>query len=230
MGKPKRVLIELRHPEKKGKVSFSLLKRKFKRAASMQLDEDFAPMRMKKPPQKTEGETLIVRATLDEEDIKTLRADPDVIEVWDDAPIAPFGKRKPHGRQLIRRKSQLRRPIINVGKERVKSRKTIFDVLSSAIDCDTSISKGNLQTVADTIGVDHLWEAGLKGKGIVIGIVDFGITAEGRIPYGHIPNVIGGYPTDSLGQIASWTLHGNMTATDALGMGSGSKPVRHMHP
>lgn len=91
-------------------------------------------------------------------------------------------------------------------------------------DCNSDESNGTLQDVAEYLGVDQIWDEGFTGEGIVVGIVDGGITAEGR-PVSPsedvdlVPNVIGGWPEDdwgTTGQAHGW--HGNMTATDVLGM------------
>lgn len=90
--------------------------------------------------------------------------------------------------------------------------------------CDCSFgnpANGTIADVANYLGVDQIWSRGHKGQGIVIGIVDGGITAIGRTPKpgetAKISRVIGGYPGD-WGTTAKWGGHGNMTATDALGM------------
>ena len=83
--------------------------------------------------------------------------------------------------------------------------------------------------VTTYLGVDQIWSMGIKGQGIVIGIVDSGINAVGRTQQkmgetGIINNVIGGWPPQRLGNNFSPTGHGNMTATDALGMAPGAQP------
>jgi len=65
------------------------------------------------------------------------------------------------------------------------------------------------------IGVVDIWKQGVTGQGVVIGIVDGGIKASGRVPDGRLSRVIGGWPTD-WGTKADWNEHGMMTATDAL--------------
>lgn len=77
--------------------------------------------------------------------------------------------------------------------------------------------------VATYLGVNQIWAAGFRGAGIVVGIVDGGITAIGRpIKPGEvakIPRVIGGYPTADWGTTAAaWDYHGNMTSWDTLAM------------
>jgi serine protease AprX len=73
------------------------------------------------------------------------------------------------------------------------------------------------------LGVDRIWAAGHRGESIVIGIVDCGITAIGRSvqpgEVASVPRVVGGFPAADWGTTsAAWGGHGNMCATDALGM------------
>src|SRR3990172_6542644 len=102
----------------------------------------------------------------------------------------------------------------------------------SCVDC-TTVGRplGDVARVAKELGVDWIWGAGYTGAGIVVGVVDAGITARGRpvrpgetaaIPYppatGHVsggwppqyPQGQGGWGTTSVG----WGQHGNMMAFD----------------
>jgi subtilisin family serine protease len=89
-------------------------------------------------------------------------------------------------------------------------------------DCDPLTPKGTIADVATYIGVDQVWASGYRGAGIVVGVVDGGITAQGRpVAAGQtprrIPNVVGGWVSD-WGTMALWNEHGNMCGTDVLGM------------
>jgi serine protease AprX len=98
-------------------------------------------------------------------------------------------------------------------------------------DCDPNTPHGTIADVATYLGVSDIWVRGFRGSGIVVGIVDGGITAQGRpVKDGEtdrrIPRVIGGWPTGDWGTEASaWGEHGNMTSTDALGMA----PEAHLY-
>ncbi|HEU0056452.1 MAG TPA: S8 family serine peptidase, partial [Gaiella sp.] len=91
-------------------------------------------------------------------------------------------------------------------------------------DCSPGTPKGTMADVANYLGVSQVWAAGFRGTGMVVGVVDGGITAQGRpVKPGEttrrIPRVIGGWPTADWGTEASrWGEHGNMTSTDVLGM------------
>jgi subtilisin family serine protease len=91
-------------------------------------------------------------------------------------------------------------------------------------DCAPGTPKGTIADVATYLGVAQVWAAGFRGAGMVVGVVDGGITAQGRpVNAGEttrrIPRVIGGWPTADWGtQASAWNEHGNMTSTDVLGM------------
>jgi len=84
--------------------------------------------------------------------------------------------------------------------------------------CDCVVQpKGAIDQVAEFLGVKRVWQAGFRGKGITVGVVDSGITAEGRYT-GTDPKIRGvtnGWPTDWGTKSGG---HGNMCATDVLGM------------
>ncbi len=86
-------------------------------------------------------------------------------------------------------------------------------------DCEPKIAKGAIIDVARYLGVDQIWNAGYRGQGIVVGIVDSGITAEGRCTGSgpKLQRVVGGCAED-WGTKTFAGGHGNMTATDVLGM------------
>jgi hypothetical protein len=91
-------------------------------------------------------------------------------------------------------------------------------------DCTPAAPKGTMADVANYLGVSSIWADGFRGAGIVVGVVDGGITAQGRPVIAgqtsrRIPRVIGGWPVASWGtEAAAWGDHGNMTSTDVLGM------------
>ena len=92
-------------------------------------------------------------------------------------------------------------------------------------DCSPNTPHGTITDVANYLGVNQIWSAGKRGEGIVVGVVDGGITATGRslapgeAPARTINNVIGGWPVASWGTRGSgWGYHGNMCGTDVLGM------------
>jgi subtilisin family serine protease len=95
--------------------------------------------------------------------------------------------------------------------------------------CEQQLT-GTQQQMREVLGVDALWNRGLTGEGIVIGIVDGGITSADRDisqddlcngwdpERDAIPRVLGGSPSRDWGTrgFTPWRWHGNMTATDAL--------------
>lgn len=103
--------------------------------------------------------------------------------------------------------------------EELKSKPNVIGVWTDAKiehtqDCDTNVSKGDLQAVVKYLGVDEIWNK-TRGKGIVIGICDEGIDKneikvvnDGWSPWWFLPP----------GEILAGGDHGNMCATDALGI------------
>ncbi|PRT15097.1 S8 family peptidase [Bacillus wiedmannii] len=106
--------------------------------------------------------------------------------------------------------------------------KGVIAPMADAVDCESGQPKGNINKVISYLGVDKIWEKGIKGDNIVIGIVDAGITAEGRANPSDwtrplIKRVIGGFREDWGTYTNKLSFHGNMTATDALGMAPNAK-------
>lgn len=75
---------------------------------------------------------------------------------------------------------------IEEGKEKeLESKPNVIKVWTDAriaptYDCDTDVSKGDLNRVARYLGVNKVWAKGTRGKGIVIGICDDGVNALSR--------------------------------------------------
>lgn len=150
-------------------------------------------------------ETFVVRGTVaDEDDLDALRSRPDVAGVWWDTPIGPFPSSEDSGPELSDNEGMATCPI-------------------PPCDCSPGTPKGTMADVATYLGVDDVWAAGYRGTGMVVGVLDSGITAQGRpVKSGEtsrrIPRVIGGWPSDWGTESGKWGQHGNMCATDVLGM------------
>lgn len=209
-----RVLVEMR-VQRGMDATFALSRAKELAVPGFQLDASYKPVPVRPDPkmrmnlEAAREETVIVRGTIDEKNIKDLESRSNVIRVWRDTKIAPFLPRSS--------------PI-------------------TPFDCDSGTPKGSIEDVARYLGVDKIWAAGYRGEGMVMGIVDGGTTGEGRPvssqdvnhlpdpscpnawPGRLVPRVIGGWPTQDWGTTGvSWCWHGNMSATDALGMAPEAK-------
>jgi subtilisin family serine protease len=151
------------------------------------------------------NETFVLRGTVaDEDEMDALRARPEVAGVWRDTPIAPF-------------------PGFEEAAPDVTSGGGMAACPIPPCDCSPGTPKGTIADVATYLGVDQVWAAGFRGTGIVVGVLDSGITAQGRpVKDGEtsrrIPRVIGGWPADWGTESSKWGNHGNMCATDVLGM------------
>jgi len=208
-GEMQQIIVELRVPEQRGK-GFIFQMASGLNATGFKLDPSYEPVPVSPIKDKATEfeaarvETVLVRGTIEKSKIPELEKQPNVVKVRKDFKVKPFIGGSPQGRPLDLVAAMGKCPI-------------------PPCDCTPETPKGTIQDVAKYLGVDQIWADGIKGNGIVIGIVDGGITAQGRTPkpgeIAKIPRVIGGFPPNSWGTTAAaWEDHGNMTSTDALGM------------
>ncbi len=218
------ILVELRHTPGMSP-SFATGIARSITVSSFVLDEEYEPVNLEAAARgmaNAATDTYIIRGTIEKEkEMEALRALPEVAEVWRDTPIAPFNEWDPEP-QPVESPAAAPCPI-------------------PPCDCAPGTPKGTIADVASYLGADRIWAAGFRGTGIVVGVVDSGITAQGRpVKSGEtsrrIPRVIGGWPSDWGTESGRWGNHGNMCATDVLGMapdarlydlriaGSGSTP------
>ena len=149
----------------------------------------------------------VVRGLVSEEHAGRLWQHPNVADIYVDNEIAPFP----------------------VSLESLVSRRD--DALEetngdTSRDCDPTTSGGNLADVAAHLGAPSIWKDGVCGDGIVVGVVDGGITARQRVSSNQpkpIDRVIGGWPRANWGTACRWGFHGNMSATDILGIAPHAK-------
>lgn len=216
LGAMQKVLVELRVSRTQGVMGAS--ENVNASVASFQLDTNYEPV-----PVGASGdlaasllaaneETYIIRGEIDERRLQELEAQPNVIKVYKDTPIAAFNPEV-----LEKVTYDLVKPMDGKGNCPV-----------GTCDCSPTTAKGTIADVAKYFGVDQIWAAGFRGQGIVVGVVDGGITAEGRPVEAfegirRIPNVIGGPASDWGTKARSWGEHGNMCATDILGMAPEAK-------
>lgn len=222
-----KVLVDLQVPKRQaGAQTFSMSEGLS--VAGFQVDTDYEPVpgilsdaKFAMELEASRQEVITIRGTIDKKKRKDLEAQDNVIKVWDDTEIAPFGNKLEQEQELFTE------PGMATGNCPIPP-----------CDCDqgtAACSKGSIQDVAHYLGVDQIWAAGYKGQGIVIGIVDGGIAAAGR-PISQndtnhpkwsnkpIHRVIGGWPANDWGTTGvDWRWHGNMTATDAMGMAPQAK-------
>jgi serine protease AprX len=187
-----RVMLQIRVPRGQPSMAFESPALNIQ---GLELDKSYSPVPLKPSPETSFGmeaegkEVVVVRGTIDNKaKLEELKRQPGVVRVDDDPKIAPFSP--PDGQP----------------------------------DCQPGSAHGTLQDVANYLRVNEIWNAGRRGAGIVVAIADCGITAEGRpVKSGEtsnrITNVIGGWPSQDWGTKSSdWEEHGNMCATDVLGI------------
>lgn len=176
-------------------------------AHGFELDRTYGPVPLEPIPQQALEveaalqEIVIVRGNIEESRVPEVEAHPMVVRAYRDVRIGYFCSG----------------PFDEGGDEETPSRQGFEEGGIPPRPRSPETARGTIADVASYLGVDHIWDMGYKGQGIVIGIVDSGITAAGRVPGGRIPRVMGGFPPD-WGTRTDSKHHGNMAATDALGM------------
>lgn len=202
------------------------------RSMGFAVDLKYPPVRIRPPREQRDRleaariKVVIVRGLLLPEQIRALEAHGQVRKVWLDTRIEPFVRAKPRPRKRRPRS----RPAKVKGRRRplLRRRTTRRPVVTP--DCETNTTGvGDLDPgVVKYLKVDRIRSAGFRGNGIVVAMVDGGITAIGRpIKAGEmakIANVVDGWPDADWGTTAEgWDQHGNMTAHDVLGIAPGVK-------
>ena len=174
-GGRQRVIVEMRVPKKRGATYSADLAGDFG-VSDFQLDTEYAPVPIK-PSAEMAGaveaedeEVVLVRGTIDQSRIQELERQPQVIRVWKDTPVAPFAATVA-GMEgtLVEEAVPIVHPIPGFA-----------TCPFGTCDCSPGTAKGNMADVAAYLGVDQIWAAGIRGNGIIVGIVDGGITALGR--------------------------------------------------
>lgn len=216
------VMIEIRVPSAKTS-SFGLQMGAGLTAYGFQLDYNYEPVPLtgsgaQQELSETEGQVVLVRGTVPASRIAELEQQPNVIKVWNDTIVDHFD----YDMETLVEEEQEVKVITPV--------QGLATCPIGTCDCTPGTAKGSLQDVVNYLGVNNIWASGYKGDGIVVGVVDGGITAQGRSinsgdtgrpdwPNKLIPRVIGGYPTGDWGTTgASWGWHANMCSTDVLGI------------
>ncbi len=190
----------------------------------LELDPEFKPVPMSSGRGDEEGlaglpDTYIMRGTVaSEEELQELSNDPRVRYVWRDTRIEPFA-RKPKAGGKSDGKSPEEDPVNVEFNENPGMSTCPF----GTCDCTPGTPKATMAQVAVYHGVDQIWEQGIRGQGIRVGVLDSGMTAQGRPVIAgqtsrRIQRVVGGWPEASWGTRSEWGQHGNMCGTDVLGM------------
>jgi subtilisin family serine protease len=206
---------------------------------AFQPDPEYAPVPVRPSPElasdlESKGEQVVlIRGTIEASKIAELEAQPNVVKVWsDEAVLQPFIGKSQGGLATLEAEEGIDKA------ERVVVENPAFVLPMEGLgtcpfgtcDCTPGTPKGTIADVASYLGVTDIWAAGFRGDGIVGGVIDGGITAQGRPisssdtsapgwPNKLIPRVIGGFPTANWGTTGvAWGWHANMCSTDVLGM------------
>ncbi|MEO1428884.1 MAG: S8 family serine peptidase [Cyanobacteria bacterium J06632_19] len=215
-GHMQKVLVELRIPSNQGVLEASRTAAQIN-VGSFRFDTSYEPITVNPSSEQmstiraSNEDTVIVRGVVEEKDIQKLESQSNVVKVYKDTPIAPFNT-----------------ALLEKDKDLVAPTDGAQDCPIGTCDCSPTTAKGTMADVAKYFGVDQIWAAGFKGEGVVVGVVDGGITAEGRDidaseTIRRVKNVIGGPASDWGTTAKEWGEHGNMSATDVLGMAPAAK-------
>ncbi|MEL6162313.1 MAG: S8 family serine peptidase, partial [Cyanobacteria bacterium J06628_3] len=215
-GNMQKVLVEMRVPSNQGVLAASRTAAQIN-VSSFRFDTSYEPITLNSGSNEVRSlrannqETVVVRGIVEESDIQALESQSNVIKVYKDTPIAPFNI-----------------ALLDKNKDLVAPTDGAQDCPIGTCDCSPTTAKGTMADVAKYFGADQIWAAGFKGEGVVVGVVDGGITAEGRDigsseTIRRVKNVIGGPASDWGTTAKEWGEHGNMSATDVLGMAPAAK-------
>jgi serine protease AprX len=213
------VIVELTKPKTKALSAMSLAENLSQQGFELDTEYGTIPMTPSKDlgaSLESEGkEVVLIRGKVDKNKIKELEAQPNVIKVWEDTEgIQPFDDKDSNFVAMT--------PV-------AKGPCPI-----PPCDCSPGTPRGTINDVVEFLGVDAIHADGIKGQNIVVAVHDGGITAIGkttnpsdtsnpRWPGKLIPNVVDGSNPDWGTTGVSWGWHGNMCATDVLGMAPEAK-------
>ncbi|WP_238857731.1 S8 family peptidase [Poritiphilus flavus] len=215
-----RVLVELRVPDSHLGADANIMASSLD-LVELEIDADYIPVPMEPSDALLAAEmaaqreaSVVIAGMVKDDDRKALEENPRVIKVWSDATISPF-----YDSEVIQEEeTEVETHLELVPQE------SFGTCPIGTCDCNSGTPKGNMATVRRYLGVDRIHNLGIRGRGIVVGVLDSGITAVGRTlkpgerPTRLIPNVIGGWPADWGTESSDWGYHGNMCSTDVLGM------------
>ena len=174
---------------------------------------------------KAKEEVVLIRGEVEEDKEDELKKLPNVINVWTDARIEAFDEENPEDIEAESLQEGCEEGESELGALETEEIEEIAEELLPPFDlelatpcpptdCKPWVAKGTISDVAKYLRCDRLWAKGIRGRGIVIGICDSGVSKS------KVPAFIGGWsPTTSYTPgTASSTSHGTMTAFDAVGM------------
>jgi serine protease AprX len=160
-------------------------------------------------------QVIVVRGTIESNKIPDLEARAEVLKAWRDFDVQPY---TPVTESLPTAFLEAMPQSANL----LQLSPAMGPCPVGTCDCSPDSPKGTIADVAHYLGVNDIWAAGYRGDSIIVAVVDGGITALGRTPQpgetAKIPRVVGGFPGDWSTTAAAWGDHGNMCATDVLGM------------
>jgi subtilisin family serine protease len=141
--------------------------------------------------------TVVVPARVEVSDLEVVSA-PAGVHVWPNSELTMFGHWDPALREI---------------REVVNERTALADApgAPAGLDCRPFRPGVEIDVIRQLLGVSVLWDHGIRGEGVIVGIIDEGID-------GTVYSVVGGFsrPGAQAPGTAPVTSHGSMCAADVL--------------
>ena len=208
-------------------------------SGALQSEQALSDVGLRSALTKVKSETVIVRGTLDvdEEDEDAIadakakiEKNSAVAHVWDDGLVMAFGDcgcgdRGSGATEALDMSGDLPSmeevigDVMPFADDGSSHHAMVSDFAVAAAspcpptDCQYSVAKGTISDVAKYLNCHRLWNKGIRGQGVAVGVVDTGVdkTKVANVVDGWTPNAAYPWGTDPGG-------HGSMCATDVLGM------------
>jgi serine protease AprX len=194
-------------------------------ATSVASETEVAEMGVASALAEVAEDTVIVRGEVDEAQKQALMDHPDVVMVWTDAEVAPFGGCGCTGDAEVMDPVEAglvqlpdfdtlvgNQPAGEGDADAPNVQNVTLSNPCPPTDCQPTVAKGTIADVAAYLGCTRLWSQGIRGQGVAIGIVDTGVDKT------RVANVVDGWSPTGTSPWGTDGGHGSMCATDAGGM------------
>ena len=226
----KKIILEIRVPVNAGMSMIMEMEMEIARLPGFNLDENYHPIPLHPSKElaahlaSTQEKIVVIRGELEEPKEHILIEMSNVIDVWTDGKIQAvdlFDRRKSDSQEtddekMFDNSEYCFYELLELGQKQEfhKSLQLVPQTMSTPCpptDCQSSVAKGTIADVIKYLCCDRLWEKGIRGAEIVIGICGTGVDKS------KIPAVIGGWtPNPAYPPGTDPSNHGTMCATDAL--------------
>jgi hypothetical protein len=224
----KKVILEIRVPVNAG--MSMIMETEIARLPGFNLDENYHPIPLHPSKElaahlvSNKEETVVIRGELEEPEEHILASTPNVISIWTDGKIQAVDlfdwwqsdAQETHSEKIVDNSECCFSELLELEQKQEfhKSLRLVSQTIHTPCpptDCQPSVAKGTIGDVINYLRCDRLWEKGIRGAGIVIGICGTGVDKS------KIPAVIGGWtPNPAYPPGTDPGDHGTMCAAEAL--------------